>query len=81
MDLNWLLQQIPFDTFDSFIVEWGVDPEDETTPGWEARVLLKDDQGGIFIGRFDETPSKAVEGLINDLIDQGYIEEGKTYGR
>lgn len=79
MDLNWLLQQIPRETFASLTLEWGVDPEDEKTPGWNATVLLKDESQ--FIARFGLTPSEAYEGLISDLIDEGYIEEAKTYGR
>ena len=81
MDLNELLQRIPEDRFERIAVETDVDPEDEVTFGWSALVLLKDDDGGTFIGRYDTTPLKALEGLIEDLIKQGYLERLEIYGR
>jgi hypothetical protein len=81
MDLNWHLQQIPFYTFKSLTLCWGVDPEDEETPGWEASVHLTDEQGDYIEAVFDETPSKAYEGLLARLIEEGYLEEAQAYGR
>lgn len=81
MDLSFLLKRMPIDRFDRISVETDVDPEDDVTPGWMAVVRFKDIDGGHFLGCFDTIPSKAMEALIDELIDEGYIEESEIYGR
>lgn len=71
-----LLRTIESNDLDDAFVEVDIDPEDEVTEGFTARVFVypDDEMHQYFIGCWDETPLKAAQGLIDTLKKEGFIE-------
>ncbi len=76
IDAYELLNTIEGEDIGELLIEVDVDPGDEVTKGFSAVALVfpDDDDRQMFYGFWAETPVEAVEGLINTLTREGFID-------